>query len=99
MPRNDKGQFVPKEADKPAIFDSKFRNQVLTMEPGEINREKGKKGKKGKRISFKPDGRYKTNKTEEIEFLKEKVRNPKPFCKIKIVQKPEYNSNSKSKKN
>lgn len=102
--RNDKGQFVPKEAVEPAIFASVgkgtcgFRNLTLTMQAGEIYREKGKRNIKGKRIEFGPNGKYETKDTEEINFLKWKEKNPNPFSKIKCVQEPAYKEEDKDDK-
>lgn len=89
--RGNDGKFLPKMANKPAIFSSNFRNLVLTMEPGEINREKGGgKSKKGKRIRFEPDGKYETKNADEINFLMEKSKHPTPFSRIKCVQEAEF---------
>lgn len=94
--RNEKGQFLPNRATVPAIFASvgkgtcEFRNLTLTMEAGEIYREKGKKNIRGKRIEFGPNGKYETTDTEEIEFLKWKEETPAPFSRIKCIQEAKY---------
>jgi hypothetical protein len=83
-------------ASKPAIFASVgketcgFRNLVLTMEAGIINRVPGQNGKKGKIIEFGPEGKYETYITEEIEFLKWKEKHSSRFSRIKCIQEPEY---------
>lgn len=94
--RNEKGQFLPSRTTVPAIFASVgegtcgFRNLTLTMEAGEIYREKGKKNIRGKRIEFGPNGKYETTDTEEINFLKWKEENSAPFSRIKCIQEAEY---------
>lgn len=94
--RNQRGHFLPKVASEPAVFASVgegtcgFRNLVLTMEAGAINRSPGQNGEKGKIIEFAPDGKYETYLAEEIEFLKWKEKNPTQFSRIKCIQEPEY---------
>jgi len=94
--RGENGKFLPSKATVPAIFSSvgkgtcNMTKLVITMVPGKLNREKGGINEKGKRIEFRPKGKYETYDTEEIQFLKEKEKNPKPFSRIICVQEPEY---------
>ena len=68
--RNEKGQFIGKKLEEPAVFLSDFKEYVATMEPGEI-KTKEKPGKKGRRIQF-IDGKYTTSNMDEYKFLKRK---------------------------
>lgn len=86
-----KEEVLPNKAKKPAIFHSKFRNQILTMRPATIDRRPGANaGDKGKRINFSPNGQYQTADTEEIKFLMNKCERSTEFCKITCVQEPEF---------
>lgn len=80
QPRNEKGQFIKKMADKEAIFHSKMRSQVIVLDPAVLGENKGK------RIEF-VDGVYRTRDLTEIEALKKIEANPpNPFVRITCVQ-------------
>ena len=69
------------ETKNKAVFESKYKNQVITVESSRFNDP----DQKGHRIYFN-DGAYVTDDPVEIKVLKQKVRNPKPGCKITLVQ-------------